>query len=175
MLNLSFIYYPIYVKNVDVSDIEAIFDMLNKDDSVSNMLEKKSISIQKLRLRFLEYFISDDEFFLKIQYVSKIIGIVKGRINFEDSSAWISLFYVENDHRKRGIGKFVYSEIESILFNKFRIKSVSISIMHNAYEELIFWEKLGFCINRIVNNFYEYHNQKIPMIKLNKKINLIAH
>lgn len=175
MLNLSFNYYPIYVKSVEASDIESISDMLNKDSSISSMVERKSISVQKLRLRFIEYFISDDDFFLKIQYGTQIIGIIKGRINYEDLSAWISLFYVESGYRRRGIGKYVYREIEAILFNKFRINSVTVSIMHSAYDELMFWENLGFSINRIVNNFYDYYNEKIPMVKLNKKIKLIIH
>ncbi len=173
MLNLSFYYYPIYVKSIDACDIENISAMLNQDNSI--FMERNSISIKKLRLRFLEHFVSDDDFFLKVQYGLKIIGIIKGRIDFENSSAWISLFYLENAYRKRGIGKSVYSEIESILFNEFKLDFISVSVMINCLDEILFWENLGFSINRVVNNFYEYYDEKIPMVLLNKKLNIVAH
>ena len=175
MLNLSFNFYPIFVKAVNASDMGDISIMLNRDLSNSNVVERKSISINKLRLRFIENFISSDDFFLKIQYGNEIIGIIKGRINFENSSAWISMFYIESDYRKRGIGKCVYSEVEKILYSEYMINLISVSITLNEYEEFMFWHNFGFSINRIVNNFYDYYDEKIPMVILNKKLNIAIH
>ncbi|MCL2320896.1 MAG: GNAT family N-acetyltransferase [Oscillospiraceae bacterium] len=175
MLNLSFSFYPIFVRSAQAEDMGNISIMLNRDLSNSNVVERKSISINKLRLRFIENYISDDDFFLKIQYENEIIGIIKGRINFDNSSVWISMFYIEKDYRKRGIGKCVYSEVEKILHSEYMIDHISVSITLTEYEEFMFWHNLGFSINRIVNNFYDYYDEKLPMIILNKKLNIAIH
>ncbi len=175
MLNLSFNYYPIYVKNILASDIEKISMMLNSDDSIACIIESDSISTDKLRLRFLEYYISDDDFFLKVLYRSEIIGLIKGRVCTENSTAWISSFYIKNNHRRRGIAKFIYHEIESIVFNKYGISNMYVSTTPYNHNELLFWNNLGYRVNRVVNDFYEYYDRKLPMVMLNKKINIILY
>ena len=100
MLDVKIEYKDIKISNVQEKDLVTIQKLMNKKD----FLEGET-NLEELRERFLESYISQCEFFLKIEKSSILIGILKGRIEFKnENELWIWYFYLSEVYKNTNLG-----------------------------------------------------------------------
>lgn len=127
------------------------------------------IETDEIYERYLEYIASEGEIFLKICKNNRIIGLLKGRIEFgRVNNAWFSTIIMdikEMDSDKKSI---IVNELLQALSEEFGINEFIISLTSNDKENLKFWRELGFVLSRISKNYYEINGKMLDMMILKR-------
>ncbi len=122
-----------------------------------------------LKERFLESYISECEFFLKINKCFKLVGILKGRLEFKNpNEAWLWFFYIDDNYRNTELGNITVKEIMKYVFTQYGIDIFFIRIMKEDKEILNFWKDLGFKSVRMVKKFYNIDGEYKDMVIMRK-------
>lgn len=170
MFDISF---DIKDEDIKVLSIEKS-DLLNTQIWINNQegeYFQNKIQIDDLYERYLEYYISENEFFLKINKHNKLIGILKGRVEFKNPNiVWIKLFVIDEQFRSMGIGSKIINEFSQHFFNNYNIKRFYIGLIQKNYRALNFFEKNKFKIIRIVDSFSNTYNQENSLLILKRKL-----
>lgn len=144
--------------------------------SIHTLLSSRRVfNLRQLYQRFLEYYISENEFFLKIINDGKIIGVINGRVEFKNSGeVWIGYFYINNEELlNRGnvqLGNDIISSVMQHFTDEYGIRDFYISIDEEDKQGLKFWKENGYNVLRVSRNYYNNNGIKRDMIIM-KNIN----
>src|SRR5690242_7327038 len=100
------------LSSIEEKDLNSIQQWLNsqmyyKKNPIENLLNSKAFYE-----RFLEYYVSECEFFLKIDKKDELVGIIKGRIDFKNpNEVWIWEFVIDEKKKKQGIDRLVLENV----------------------------------------------------------------
>lgn len=166
--------------NIDIDDIN--ISSIEKEDIISlqqwinfqnyNFKDKeKPLDLKEFYERFLEYYVSEGEFFLKINKDDKLIGVLKGRIEFKSSSeVWFWYFLLDNECRHKGIGNSIIKAIENYFYQGFGINDFYTGVCELDTKVLRFWKKNEFKLVRVSKGFFNVNKQDKDMLILKKQL-----
>lgn len=90
--------------------------------------------------RFLEYYLSECEFFLKINRYDQLVGIIKGRVEFKNpNQVWLSYFLLDNKLRNRGMGSTILKNLVTYFINECGIVNFYVNVKKTDFGTLDFW------------------------------------
>lgn len=166
----------IKILSIQKEDIECVRNFLSFRNFI-NGNSKNEVNIDELYQRFLEYYISENEFFLKIISNNKLIGIIKGRIEFKnEGELWVGYFYVDSnalDKKENSMGNRIMSAIIKFFIEEYGINNFYTTISDDDKQSLKLWQEIGYKILREAQNYYEINGISKDMLIL-KKVNAFS-
>lgn len=163
MLDVNFIYNNIHVNSIEHKDIEKVGNWLLKKDDINN----KIFSIKEFNDRFLEYYISESEFFLKAEINNRIIGIIKGRIEFRnENQIWFWYFNVEN----KSLASIILKKIIEFFRDEFSINAFY-AVVDEKSKLMEFYKENQFVLDRVSKKFFKTDEDNLDMfiLKMSKQ------
>ncbi|CAM2841234.1 GNAT family N-acetyltransferase [Hathewaya histolytica] len=168
MLYMDFEAEGIKVRNVVKDDIKTINDEIINNNCFmqnTNVLKKED-----LYERFLEYYLTEGEIFLKfLNKEDEFLGFLKGRIEFKSCNmAWINCLFIKEIYIKNGLANSILKNIIKFLRNYHDVNTIYTGVAKDEKEYLDFWKGNGFQVLRVSKEFYNINEQKKDMIILGK-------
>lgn len=161
MLEVSFDFDDIEITNIMQEDLMSIVER-GEDD--------KRFSIARLNERFLESYLSECEYFLKVTKGGALIGLIKGRVEFKNPhEAWIWFYYIDEQCCDRGLDVSVALNLLEYLKEEYLVKDFYIRVPMDDLKAIQFWKGMGFKSLRAVKDFYFIDGQNIDMLILENK------
>ncbi|NMM64527.1 GNAT family N-acetyltransferase [Clostridium sp. P21] len=165
MLDIEVKFHDIEISNINKEDLEQVQKWMELQKSFL----REETDADDLKERFLESYISECEFFLKINKNSKLIGILKGRLEFKNpSEAWIWFFYLDDNYRNTELTNATARNIMKYFYSEYGVNIFLTRIIKDDIESINFWKGLEFKSIRIVKNFYKIHDEYKDMIIMKK-------
>lgn len=150
------------IEKVDLPQIEMCME-----------LEKQFLggidNLDELSERFWESYISECEFFLKINKREKLIGILKGRMEFKNpNEVWIWFFYLNDNYKDTDLGSKIITELIKYFSEEYGTDIFFTRVAKNDSLNISFWKEVGFETVRMVKNFYRIDNEYVDMLIMKK-------
>lgn len=137
MFYIDLEFEDIRICSVEKEDLSGIYAWITH--------EEDSLEESQFYERFLEYYLSECEFFLKINKNNNLIGVIKGKVEFKNpNEVWIRYFSLDSKERNRGLGSKILRNIIKYFFMDCSIWNFYAEIKEVNSESLIFWKKNGF-------------------------------
>lgn len=166
MFDISFEFDDINITSLESSDLPHIQKWLNQQSNFY-INDGNPIDSKELHERFLEYYVSEEEFFLKIEKSHKLIGLLKGRIEFKNNNnVWIWYFIIDSSYREKGIGSRILSELRRYFKKNYGIYDFYTGIVENDIQALRFWNRNNFTLLRVSEDYFSTEDKKINMLIL---------
>lgn len=154
----------INISSIEKQDVLDIQKWINYQNCNSTDIDEP-LPLKEFYERFLEYYISESEFFLKINQGDKLIGVLKGRIEFKNTNeVWLRYFLLDHNLRGRGIGSKIINNIKDYFSNNLGIDSFYTGVCEKDTRILKFWKKNNFQLFRISKNYFDNDGQELDMI-----------
>jgi len=139
------------VEEEDLSSLNLWIKKNNEEDS-----NFYSLDPQLFYRRFLEYYVTENESFIKVTKNGAIIAVFKGRFEFDKKKElFIWLFIIEKELRDEGLGTKIINKILECFKSEFKINMVQVGVVEKNNEGISFWNSLGFETMRISKNFFQ--------------------
>lgn len=165
MLEIEMKFKGIEISNVWQQDLTRI----KKWMEMKNTFAREETDLDKLTERFLESYISECEFFLKIEKRGKLIGILKGRVEFKiQNELWIWFFNLDKISDDSGLKNTILKELMDYFSREYDTSVFFTRIIKNEIRNLNFWKRMGFNAVRRVKNFYNVNDKYMDMIIMRK-------
>lgn len=162
----------ISISSIEKEDLISIQKWINTQYYYSD--NEKPLVLKDFYERFLEYYVSENEFFLKINKEDKMIGVLKGRMEFKSTNeVWIWYYLLENEYRRKGIGSAIINGIIKYFQEELGIYSFFVLVSEKDINILNFWKKNKFKLLRVSKDFFNIAGEKKDMLilKLHNKFN----
>ena len=170
MFNIDINFDDIKIINVEKEDVINIEKWINSEQAF-NVEALNSFGIKEFYERYLEYYLSEGEYFLKILCGDKLIGIIKGRIEFKNpNEVWIMSYLLEFRLYSAGISNTIINEFLKYLYGNYGISNFYTFVSINNPVMLEFWKNNNFEVSRITSNFLELHSKDEDILILKKRI-----
>jgi ribosomal protein S18 acetylase RimI-like enzyme len=161
MLEVSFNFDDIEITNILHEDLSAIIKRSESDTH---------FSIARLNERFLESYLSECEYFLKISRRGELIGLVKGRVEFKKPhEAWIWFYYMDSGEDCGMLDRAVAEKLLEYLNEEYCVRDFYIRVPVEEHKAIEFWRGMGFKLQREVKDFYFIDGQNVDMLILENK------
>lgn len=190
MLTLKFSKDNLIFKDVAKENLGQILNLYNQNErNVYATGIDRLMSIEDIQEKYLEVLVSSYEFFtgiflkdaagpekdgtesLQVEKDCKLIGVVKGRIDYENSEeAWISSILIDNCYQHQGIGTKSVNAIVSHLNQAYDIKRLYIGIISGNSIGRCFWQNLGFNYLRTIEQYMTLNHHAEDFIIMKKEI-----
>lgn len=162
MFDVDIIFDGITVSGIDKSDILKIQHWMNSQRDVE-------VNFKDFFERFVEYYMSENEVFLKIERENKILGLLKGRIEFKNNNEFLIWYYIIDDkYRGKGIGSLILNSIQNYFIKEFNIKDFFAIVNEDNKQGLRFWNKNHFYLLRVAKDFFEKDHEMKDMFVLKR-------
>lgn len=157
MIEINFIHDSYNFSSIGKNDLEDIGEWVIKNDG--EISSYSLVDLQILYRRFLEYYITEDEVYIKIvnENDNNIVGIFKGRFE-KKNEFFVWLFIIDEKLRNRGLGSEFLEVIIKYFSKDKEIKNIRVGIAKSNVEALSFWKSCKFEIERISKDFFERSN-----------------
>ncbi|WP_052447288.1 GNAT family N-acetyltransferase [Clostridium polynesiense] len=157
MLNLNVIHDDIVISSINKEDICCVQKWIEKQNHcLDERIYANSLDMDEFMKRFIEYYVCEDEIFFKIEKDSKIIGLVKGRLEHKETQElFIWFFMVDTELRNKGIGRKILNVIMDYFNNNMDTKVFSAGVCSSDTKAINFWEENCFSLVRITKNFFK--------------------
>lgn len=130
---------------------------------------KYNIDFSDLYERFLEYYMSECEFFLKISKHDKLSGILKGRMEFKATNmVWISCFCVDENYIDIIEQKDMLLNVLDYFSKNFGIDSFLTGISSSEKKTMKVFKDANFKIDRVNKEFYSSYENKEDLLIFKK-------
>lgn len=171
MFDIEIAFEDIEISSVQKEDVTDIQNWMQ--EQMSKNAEIVWTNIEELGDRFLEYYMSENEFFLKIVKDKKIIGILKGRVEFKNPNEVLIWCYIlDTELRGKGIGSRILFEVINYFENDLGIYDFSTSIIDGSKGAERFWMKNKFELHRISKSFFNVEGEEKDMLLYKRKKNM---
>ncbi len=155
MLDIDFNFKDITITNIQQKDLSIIQKWSEYDEQSS---------LEQLTERYLESCLSECEFFLKILRDSRVVGVIKGRVEFKNpNEAWIWFFYLDPLEDSQ-LDSEIIKRLFGYLSDEYDIKLFFTRVAVNDEAAIKFWKKMGFRHLRLVKDYYSINGQSVDMI-----------
>lgn len=131
-----------------------------------------SLDNQIFYRRFLEYYVTENESFIKVHKGSKLVAVFKGRLELENKrELFIWLFVVEKGLRNEGIGSEIVETIIEYFMKEYKIDTVEVGVVGSNLEGISFWNSRNFEVARVSKDFFEDKESKERNLVIMKRKN----
>ncbi|MDF2505797.1 MULTISPECIES: GNAT family N-acetyltransferase [Clostridium] len=170
MFDVNIKYGDVSISSVEKEDVKHIQTWYNSQKSFLYN-GNDYLGTDEFYERFLEYYMSECEIFLKIIKINNIIGIFKGRVEFKsENMVWVSCFAMESFCLENNEGNIVLDKILKFFLNNFGIKDFLIGVSVKDKKILTVLKNSGFQLVRISNDFFMNESSNGNAVILKKKI-----
>lgn len=170
MFNIDIKFDDISIINVEKEDVFNIEDWINSQQAF-NVDALNNYGIKEFYERYLEYYLSEGEYFLKVICGDKLIGIIKGRIEFKNpNEVWIMCYLMEFRLCSAEISTNIINEFLNHLYKNYGIRNFYTFVSTNNYVMLELWKNNDFQVSRITSNFLEKGSKEDEILILKKTI-----
>ena len=110
MIDIGFKFKDYVVSSVEEDGLEELNNWIkinNREDHTCYSLDS-----QMFYRRFLEYYVTENEFFLEIHKNNELVGVFKGRLELENKKElFIWLFIIKKELRNEGYGSEIVAGV----------------------------------------------------------------
>lgn len=146
MFDIKLSFGDIEISSLEKEDLEYVYNWLEKQYIFS---ENKVLHKNDFKQRFLEYYINECEFFVKINKADKLIGMLKGNIEFKNpNEVWLSYFLLDYRFAKNGIGSYILNNVMTYFSKECNIGNFYINLKEENLYSVKFWKKNHFGIHK---------------------------
>jgi RimJ/RimL family protein N-acetyltransferase len=163
-------------KDITKEDLGDVLNLYNQNEQniYATGIDRR-MSLKDIKEKYLEVLVNSHEFFtgifLKKDAALQIVGVVKGRIDYENSEeAWISSILIDNRYQRMGIGTKAVVTLTDMLNKSYDVKSFYIGIISGNDVGKCFWQKLGFSYFRTIEQYIKLKSLAADFIIMQKKI-----
>lgn len=131
------------------------------------------VTLEYITRKYAEAAICSNEFFSGIYLKSKckMIGILKGRIHYENSDTiWISSIVIDKGFQNMGLGSESINLLLDYLKKNNDIKSSYLAVIEENVQGRRFWEKHGFQEIRKIDNHFKLQNKPQNVIIMGRQL-----
>ncbi|WP_368488550.1 GNAT family N-acetyltransferase [Clostridium sp. BJN0013] len=165
MLDVEINLKDIRISSVEEKDLIGI----QKWMETNNAFLKEESALEELKNRFLESYISECEFFFKIEKSEKLVGILKGRVEFKkQNELWIWFFYLDNICNSEDLRSVVIKYLMNYFNKIYGVNIFFARVIKDEADNVNFWKDIGFSLARMVKNFYNVNGKYIDMMLMKK-------
>jgi ribosomal protein S18 acetylase RimI-like enzyme len=166
VLDLEMNFEDISISSIEKKDLPQIQILIKNEEPFIYVKD----SLEDLYERYLESYISECEFFLKISKQDILIGVLKGRLEFKNpNESWIWFFYLNAEYRNTGLDSKIIQQVTKYFYEEYGIELFFTRIIKNSEENINFWKKINFEIIRAVKDFYSVNGKYVDMLIMKKK------
>lgn len=169
MLDINLKYNDIEIVNVEKENIEDVFYMMKSNENEVNLDFHPLTNEKELEDTFIEYYLSECEFFIKITYRSHLIGLIKGRAEFKNpNEIWI-LYFLKDRYRLENREWYnIIHNLEIYFFKQYSIDDFYVVIDNNNLNLINIFKENGFSISRMYekNGYNNIKGNEIVLKKL---------
>jgi len=167
MFDIDMQFNDVNICSIENEDVVFIQDWFNSKHGVC---DKNAIDLQEFHKRFLEYYVSECEFFLKINKNNKFIGVIKGRIEFKNpNEVWFSCYLLDSGERGKGLGTDIINYVVKCFNESYGINSFYVAVELENPTMLRFWKNNRFELQRVCKNLYGLQFQAKDMLLLKRE------
>lgn len=168
MFDVSIQFEDIKILNIEENDMVLVQQWIN-DEEVS--IVDKPLNLNELYERFLEYYVSECEFFLKILKNNTIIGILKGRIEFKNpNEVWIGYFYMNKNIVAEGLESKILNNIMRFFGEGYGIMHFFTGVAEKDAEAIRLFKRNKFDLFRVSKDFYNVNEQYMDMLIFKREL-----
>ena len=175
MLDVKLKFDNIKILNIEKEDIETLYKCIKSNEFIRNIKYDPLINSKELNNIFYEYYLNECEFFLKILYKDKIIGVLKGRAEFKNpNEIWVMYFLKYKEYENTIIWDKILNKLEIYFFQQYAIDNFYIVIdgKNNRFYSVL--KNKGFIPTRSCNILINDRTEDLNIIlKKNIKFNRI--
>lgn len=159
----------ISISSIEKEDIIYIQKWINNQQALNINIENP-LGLKELYQRFLEYYVSESEFFLKLNRGENLIGVLKGRLEFKNNNeVWFWYYLIDHEFRGKGIGSNIVKEVMNYFSNNFGIYNFYTGVPAKDDDIKRFWLNNNFNLIRVSKNFFNINGEEIDMLILKAK------
>ncbi len=176
MLTLNIQMDNLILKDITNEDLRNVMDLYNQNDlNIYATGIDRRMSLKDIKEKYLEVLVNSHEFFTGIfremNGSVKIVGVIKGRIDYENSEeAWISSILIDNRYQRLGIGTKAVTAIIDALNRSYDVKRFYIGMIDGNDIGRCFWQKLEFSYFRTIEQYIRLKNFAADFIIMKKEI-----
>lgn len=160
MLDVDIRIDDINISSIEKNDLIYLHEWFQTQAEYTENIDDNSLSVQELNERYLEYYLSENEFFLKILFENKLIGILKGRLEFKNpNEMWYLWFVLDYKFREKGIGKKIIKLSMNYFYSEYCIDDFYCVEIINNLRTINFWKNNGFKVLRSSPDFYKINGK----------------
>ena len=168
MFNIDIEFDDVSIRNVEKEDIFKIENWVNNQQGF-NIEAGVNYGTREFYERYLEYCVSEGEYFLKVLCGSELIGIIKGRIEFKNpNEVWIMCYLIEISLYDADLSTTIINEFLEHLYKNYGICNFYTFVSANNYKMLKLWKNNKFEISRVTNSFFEINNKDQDILILKR-------
>ena len=154
MLNIQFENEEYEFSSIVESDLDILSEWIKINNDTDNTCY--SLDEQIFYRRFLEYYMTDSESFIKVCKDNKIVAVFKGRLELESRNRlFIWLFLVDKSLRNKGVGTKIIETIMNYFIKTYKIETLEAGVVENNTSGIDFWNSMKFTVQRTVENFFD--------------------
>jgi len=173
MFNIDIMFDDVSIMSVEKEDIIKIENWINRQQGF-NIDAGQDYGIKEFYERYLEYYVSEGEYFLKVMRGSDLIGIIKGRIEFKNpNEVWIMCYLIEFRLYVLDISTTIIKEFIKHLYINYGIRNFYTYVSSDNHSMLKLWKNNNFEISRVTSNFLEINSKDKDILILKKEFNSI--
>ncbi|MBZ9688252.1 GNAT family N-acetyltransferase [Clostridium estertheticum] len=172
MFNIDIVFDDVSIMSVEKEDITKIENWVNSQQEF-NKDAVQDYGIKEFYQRYLEYYVSEGEYFLKVMRGGELIGIIKGRIEFKNpNEVWIMCYLIEFNLYDLDISTTIINEFLKHLYENYGIRNFYTFVSADNNGMLKIWKNNNFEISRVTSNFLEINSQDKDILILKKELNM---
>jgi len=176
MLTINLQLDNLILKDITKENLADVLNLYNQNNQniYATGIDRR-MSPTDINEKYLEVLVNSHEFFTGIFRKGdaglKMVGVVKGRIDYENSEeAWISSILIDNCCQRLGIGTTVANALLDIFNKCYDVKRFYIGIIAGNDIGKYFWQKLGFNYFRTIEQYIELKGLAVDFIIMKKEI-----
>lgn len=175
MFDIKIDFDNINISSIEKDDIKSVYDFFNSQKRLNANFKEHSfrISQHELYQRFLEYYVNECEYFLKINIDGELVGIIKGRVEFKNpNEVWIGVFILNSEYSTVELETRIMDEMINYFNKEYGIKDFYTGVDKEDKIKLNFWKECGYKVVRLASCIYKEadEGQGKDMLILKKSI-----
>jgi Acetyltransferases, including N-acetylases of ribosomal proteins len=169
MFDLEIQFDDIRISSIEEDDILNVHSWMIRQDTEEDPGLDNTITLENFKERFLEYFMTENEIFLKIEQNKMLIGVLKGRVELKKTNeVFIWCYIIDNNMRDTGVGTEIINNIINYFKEKLGIYNFLTGVVAESKKTISFWNKNKFRFNRLSENFYDINGKSMDMLVLKR-------
>lgn len=154
MVGVSFKFNDYIVSSVEEYGLEELNTWIKVNNNKDNICY--SLDNQMFYRRFLEYYVTESEYFLKVYRDGEIVGVFKGRLELEGKKElFIWLFVIKKELRNEGMGSEIIENIIEYFIGNYTVDTIKVGVIQDNLEGISFWNSNGFIVERVSKDFFQ--------------------